>query len=134
MRTATKIMSDSHTTASLILPTKHIILSSMTMTSSPSDSEPDNDSSSSIIQACKKAICNDIKERYDDDSQGRKFLEESCAIDPRFKGLQFLKPEDRESVYDRVIASTLLEYERRKNIDCAQDAASGEVSSAVPST
>lgn len=52
----------------------------------------------------KSATCQDLEKRYLDEQ--RETLHVCTALDPRFKALHFLPEDERQAVYDRVIAET----------------------------
>ena len=58
--------------------------------------------------------------RYTDGSSVN-FLLECCAMDPRFKNLQWLEVEERDNIYDRVV--------RRIVEQCEQSEQSTDVAS-----
>ncbi|KAF3858817.1 hypothetical protein F7725_012018, partial [Dissostichus mawsoni] len=75
---------------SLIVPLKHMIEQSMAQC----------DEDSSTIAQMKRAILEDFTDRYQ--GEQNKFLQESTALDPRFRSLHQLNDSQREDVFDRL--------------------------------
>jgi hypothetical protein len=84
----TVLCSEYMPTVSMILPTKSKIMRSMTC--DPSDSP--------LVKSVKKAISDDIKDRYLEPTLNQ-FLNESTALDPRFKSLPHLDDTGRLQVF-----------------------------------
>ncbi|KAF3842718.1 hypothetical protein F7725_001567, partial [Dissostichus mawsoni] len=88
---ATTVLCDeSQPTVSLIVPLKHMIEQSMAQC----------DEDSSTIAQMKRAILKDFTDRYP--GEQNKFLQESTALDPRFRSLHQLNDSQREEVFDRL--------------------------------
>ena len=62
--------------------------------------------------------------RYTDDNAT--FLEDACALDPRFKSLSVLTDDKKERVYERVIANAFMEWSRCEN-EKRQKSSDGDV-------
>lgn len=104
MKTSTHILSSSkHTTASLILPTQHTIVTQI-------KSSCATDSDSSLVREVKCTIYNDLESRCTGDKLTN-FLLECCVADPRFNSLSWLEEDQREEVYHRVIRHVMKSYE-----------------------
>ncbi|KAF3847203.1 hypothetical protein F7725_020231, partial [Dissostichus mawsoni] len=91
LKKATTVLCDeSRPTVSLIVPLKHMIEQSMAQC----------DEDSSTIAQMKRAILKDFTDRYQ--GEQNKFLQESTALDPRFRSLHQLNDSQREDVFDRL--------------------------------
>ncbi|KAJ4943140.1 hypothetical protein JOQ06_005645 [Pogonophryne albipinna] len=91
LKKATTVLCDeSQPTVSLIVPLKHMIEQSMAQC----------DVDSSTIAQMKRAILKDFTDRYQ--GEQNKFLQESTALDPRFRSLQQLNESQREDVFNRL--------------------------------
>ena len=89
LKTVTNIMCSERTpTVSLISPMKAIILE--TMVDKPDDS--------TMVKEVKRAVRNDLSNRYEESDINR-FLLMASAMDPRFKCLPKLDDEQRNDVY-----------------------------------
>lgn len=89
MKDVTTLMSEEHNpTVSLIAPLNAQLIQNMSY--SPRDSH--------MIHEIKNAIKADLLKRYNSESEKR-ILHTASALDPRFKGLPFLKEEERLKVY-----------------------------------
>ncbi|KTF86956.1 hypothetical protein cypCar_00045742, partial [Cyprinus carpio] len=87
LKKATSVLSDEKsTTLSLIVPLKSMIEQSMTL----------DEKDSTTIANMKAAILQNISGRY---SEVHNYLLESTALDPRFRSLPHLLPEQREEVF-----------------------------------
>ncbi|KAK1890948.1 Zinc finger BED domain containing protein 1 [Dissostichus eleginoides] len=90
LKKATTLCDESRPTVSLIVPLKHMIEQSMAQC----------DEDSSTIAQMKRAILKDFTDRYQ--GEQNKFLQESTALDPRFRSLHQLNDSQREDVFDRL--------------------------------
>ncbi|KAK1903562.1 Zinc finger BED domain containing protein 1 [Dissostichus eleginoides] len=91
LKKATTVLCDeSQPTVSLIVPLKHMIEQSMAQC----------DEDSSTIAQMKRAILKDFTDRYP--GEQNKFLQESTALDPRFRSLHQLNDSQREEVSNRL--------------------------------
>ncbi|KAI4805461.1 hypothetical protein KUCAC02_010075 [Chaenocephalus aceratus] len=88
LKKATTVLCDeSQPTVSLIVPLKHMIEQSMAQC----------DEDSSTIAQMKRAI---LKDFTDYQGEQNKFLQESTALDPRFRSLQQLHDSQRKDVFE----------------------------------
>ncbi|XP_034023456.1 zinc finger BED domain-containing protein 1-like [Thalassophryne amazonica] len=88
MKTITTLLSsEQQPTVSMILPLKHSILTTMKHTGTDSQ----------IVKDVKSAIATNIEGRYSDLSL-QQFLNESTALDPRFKSLPHLDDPSRKDI------------------------------------
>lgn len=91
IKKATTVLCDElQPTISLISPLKQMIQDSMAT---------DNHYSNAIAQM-KAAILKDLTDRYQGEDE--KFMQESSALDPRFRTLQHLGSGEREDVFERL--------------------------------
>ncbi|KAJ4937708.1 hypothetical protein JOQ06_002340, partial [Pogonophryne albipinna] len=91
LKKATTVLCDeSQPTVSLIVPLKHMIEQSIAQC----------DEDSSTIAQMKRAILKYFTDRYQ--GEQNKFLQESTALDPRFRSLQQLNDSQREDVFNRL--------------------------------
>ncbi|XP_048859191.1 E3 SUMO-protein ligase ZBED1-like [Brienomyrus brachyistius] len=91
IKKATTVLCDeSQPTISLISPLKQMIQESMA-----TDKHDSN-----VIAQMKAAILKDLSDRYQGEDE--KFLQESSALDPRFRTLQHLGSKEREDVFERI--------------------------------
>ncbi len=91
LKKATTVLSDEKSaTLSLILPLKSMIEQSMTL----------DEKDSTTIANMKAAILQNLSGRY---TAVQDYLQESTALDPRFRSLPHLLPEQREEVFQRLM-------------------------------
>lgn len=91
IKKATTVLCDElQPTISLISPLKQMIQDSMAT---------DNHDSNAIAPM-KVAILKDLTDRYQGEDE--KFMQESSALDPRFRTLQHLGSGEREDVFERI--------------------------------
>ncbi len=91
LKKATTVLSDEKsTTLSLIVPLKSMIEQSMTL----------DEKDSTTIANMKAAILQNLSGRY---TAVQDYLLESTALDPRFRSLPHLLPEQREEVFQRLM-------------------------------
>uniref|UniRef100_A0A3B1JJI0 Zinc finger BED domain-containing protein 1-like n=1 Tax=Astyanax mexicanus TaxID=7994 RepID=A0A3B1JJI0_ASTMX len=92
MKTITTLLSsEQQPTVSMILPLKHSILTAMKH--SGTDSQ--------IVKDVKSAIATNIEGRYSNPSL-QQFLNESTALDPRFKSLPHLDDPSRKEIFNNL--------------------------------
>lgn len=92
MNDVTLLMSvDKNPTVCLIAPIKAQLIQEMS----------DTTGDTHMIQEVKQAIRTDLQKRYNSEAE-KKMLHTASALDPRFKGLDFLPEEERLEVYSRV--------------------------------
>lgn len=127
MKTATKMLSSSeYPTASMILPMKETILKQLTEIPADDNAEPDDDDGQHVprrrtlpvVNECKMAIVFYLQSRYtsgEDNSVG--FLEESSALDPRFKSLSWLSKPDQDAVFARIVIGASAEIDKQRRAD-----------------
>ncbi|KAI4827348.1 hypothetical protein KUCAC02_030750 [Chaenocephalus aceratus] len=88
-KATTVLCDESQPTVSLIVPLKHMIEQSMAQCNEDS-----------TIAQIKRAILKDFTDRYQ--GEQNKFLQESTALDCRFRSLQQLNDSQREEVFERL--------------------------------
>lgn len=106
IKKATAVLCDeSQPTISLISPLKQMIQDSMAT---------DNHDSNAIAQM-KVAILKDLTDRYQGEDE--KFMQESSALDPRFRTLQHLGSGEREDVFERIKFKASQMQQQVKNVN-----------------
>lgn len=91
IKKATTVLCDElQPTISLISPLKQMIQDSMTA----------DDHDSNAIAQMKAAILKDLSDRYQGEDE--KFLQESSALDPRFRTLQHLGSHKKQHTFERI--------------------------------
>ncbi|XP_034023290.1 zinc finger BED domain-containing protein 1-like [Thalassophryne amazonica] len=100
MKTITTLLSsEQQPTVSMILPLKHSILTTMKHTGTDSQ----------IVKDVKSAIATNIEGRYSDLSL-QQFLNESTALDPRFKSLPHLDDPSRKEIFNSLAEKILQKH------------------------
>lgn len=100
MKTVTTLLSsEQQPTVSMVLPLKHTILTSM----------KHSDTDSQIVKDVKSAIATNIGGRYSD-PRLQQFLNESTALDPRFKSLPHLDDPSRNEIFNSLAEKILQKH------------------------
>lgn len=100
LKTVTTLLSsEQQPTVSMVLPLKHTILTSMRH----------SDTDSQIVKDVKSAIADNFEERYSD-PRLEQFLNESTALDPRFKSLPHLDDFSRSEIFNALAEKILQEH------------------------
>ncbi|XP_028430301.1 zinc finger BED domain-containing protein 1-like [Perca flavescens] len=66
----------------------------------------DNSGDTALIRDVKQSICQDLKKRYASAAE-KNTLYTASSLDPRFKTLPFLSPEERQDTFARVVAEAV---------------------------
>uniref|UniRef100_A0A9J8BL29 BED-type domain-containing protein n=1 Tax=Cyprinus carpio carpio TaxID=630221 RepID=A0A9J8BL29_CYPCA len=110
IKKATTVLCDElQPTISLISPLKQMIQDSMAT---------DNHDSNAIAPM-KVAILKDHTDRYQGEDE--KFMQESSALDPRFRTLEHLGSGEREDVFERIKFKASQMQQQVKNVNADQD-------------
>lgn len=100
LKTVTTLLSsEQQPTVSMVLPLKHTILTSM----------KHSDTDSQIVKDVKSAIATNIGGRYSD-PRLQQFLNESTALDPRFKSLPHLDDPSRNEIFNSLAEKILQKH------------------------
>lgn len=100
LKTVTTLMSsEQQPTVSMIMPLQHTILTSM----------KHSDTDSTIVKDVKSAIEANFEERYSD-PRLQQFLNESTALDPRFKTLPHLDDKSQNEIFNCLEEKILQEH------------------------
>ncbi|XP_056432536.1 E3 SUMO-protein ligase ZBED1-like [Gadus chalcogrammus] len=123
MLVATKMCEEKSPTISIIAPLLAQLLSDTTATIEDS----------SLVREIKTAILRDLSRRYDS-MEEKKFLRISSALDPRFKSLQFLLPQDAQDTNTKLMEMAAALKEDDADMDTFQVSPDDKEGSPDPQT
>lgn len=106
---ATKLISGDYVTVSMVHPLKSMLIDKLTIA----------DRDSEIVKTLKRTAGFDLKSRYNNPSIV-KFLITATVLDPRFKSLNHIKPEERDQAFEYARNAVIQHHRRYEDADEAE--------------